>query len=109
MRGGSCSLSAADGRGLSPHGDIVAACSHALLGIVCVVVSEPVRRFEPSQPLSVTEVAPEETSDGQREWCFSVKGLDETVQAARFATRREAEKAHQRFKRAIELLGRPAA
>jgi len=72
-------------------------------------VSESGSRFEPSEPLSVTEVASEETSDGKREWCFSVKGLDETVQAARFATRREADRAHQRFKRAIELLGRPAA
>jgi hypothetical protein len=72
-------------------------------------VSESRSRFEPSPPLSVTEVAPEETSDGGREWCFSVKGLDETVQAARFATRREAEKAHHRFKRALEMLGRPAA
>jgi hypothetical protein len=33
-----------------------------------------------------------------------VRGLDDTVQAARFATRREAEKAHRRFQRAIELL-----
>jgi hypothetical protein len=70
-------------------------------------VSESRSRFEPSEPLSVTEVAAEETSDGERQWCFSVKGLDETVQAARFATRREAEKAHRRFKRALELLGRP--
>lgn len=70
-------------------------------------MSESRSRFEPSEPLSVTEVAAEETSDGERQWCFSVKGLDETVQAARFATRREAEKAHRRFKRAIELLGRP--
>ncbi len=94
---------------MSLRGDIAAACSDGPLGLGCVVVSEPGRRFEPSQPLSVTDVASEETSDGQREWCFSVKGLDETVQAARFATRREAEKAHQRFKRAIELLGRPTA
>jgi hypothetical protein len=72
-------------------------------------VSESRPRFEPSQPLSVTEVASEETGDGKHEWCFSVKGLDDTVQAARFATRREAEKAHRRFKRAIELLGRPAS
>jgi hypothetical protein len=72
-------------------------------------VSESRSRFESSQPLSVTEVASEETSDGKHEWCFSVKGLDDTVQAARFATRREAEKAHRRFKRAIELLGRPAS
>ena len=66
-----------------------------------------VHNSEPDESLSVTEVASEETSDGGNEWCFSVKGLDETVQAARFATRREAEKAHRRFKRAIELLGRP--
>lgn len=56
------------------------------------------------EPLSVTDVTPEETGDGKREWCFSVRGIDETVQAARFATRREAEKAHRRFRRAIELL-----
>lgn len=59
--------------------------------------------MEPQQPLSVSDIA-EETSDGKHAWCFSVRGLDETVQAARFATRREAEKAHRRFKRAIELL-----
>jgi hypothetical protein len=61
-------------------------------------------RFEPSPPLSVSDVAAEETGDGRREWCFSVRGLDESVQAARFATRREAEKAHRRLQRAIELL-----
>jgi hypothetical protein len=72
-------------------------------------VTESGSRFERSEPLSVTEVASEETSDGRREWCFAVKGLEDTVQAARFASRREAEKAHRRFKRAIELLGRPAA
>lgn len=74
------------------------------LGAGCTFtdVSEP--RFE---PLSVTEVSPEETGDGKREWCFAVRGLDETVQAARFATRREAEKAHRRFRRAIELLAQP--
>ncbi len=65
-------------------------------------------RFEPAQPLSVTDIE-EESSDGHPEWCFSVRGLDETVQAARFATRREAEKAHRRFQRAIELLGRKPA
>jgi hypothetical protein len=70
-------------------------------------VSESVSRFEPEQPLSVTEVHPEETTDGDRQWCFRVNGLDDTVQAARFTTRREAEKAHRRFKRAIELLARP--
>ena len=54
--------------------------------------------------MSVTDIASEETQDGKHEWCFSVRGLDETVQAARFASRREAERAHHRFKRAIELL-----
>jgi hypothetical protein len=72
-------------------------------------VSESGSRFEPDEPLSVTDIASEETSDGEHEWCFSVKGLDETVSAARFASKREAEKAHQRFKRAIELLGRQTA
>jgi hypothetical protein len=72
-------------------------------------VTESTRRFEPEQPISVTDVASEETGDGGREWCFSVKGLDETVQAARFATRREAEKAHRRFQRAIELLAGKSA
>ena len=61
-------------------------------------------RFEPGEPLSVSDIAAEETGDGRREWCFSVRGLDDTVQAARFATKREAEKAHRRFQRAIELL-----
>ena len=70
-----------------------------------LAVSESGSRFEPGEPLSVTDIAAEETTDGGREWCFSVKGLDDTVQAARFATRREAEKAHRRFQRAIELLG----
>jgi hypothetical protein len=67
-------------------------------------VREVNARFEPGGPLSVSDVAIEETDDGKREWCFSVRGLDDTVQAARFATRREAEKAHRRFERAIELL-----
>jgi hypothetical protein len=67
-------------------------------------VSEPRSRFEPGEPLSVSDIASEETSDGRHEWCFLVRGLDDTVQAARFATRREAEKAHRRFQRAIELL-----
>jgi hypothetical protein len=72
-------------------------------------VTESRSRFEPGERLSVTDIAAEETTDGGREWCFSVKGLDETVQAARFTTRREAEKAHRRFQRAIELLsGKPA-
>ena len=38
-----------------------------------------------------------------------MRGLDDTVQAARFPTKREAERAHQRFKRAIELLGQQVA
>jgi hypothetical protein len=54
--------------------------------------------------VTVTDIA-EEERDGSREWCFLVRGLDETVQAARFRTKREAERAHQRFKRGIELLG----
>jgi hypothetical protein len=71
-------------------------------------VSQSESRFAPAEPLSVSDIA-EETSEGRPEWCFSVKGLDDTVQAARFATRREAEKAHRRFQRAIELLGRKPA
>jgi hypothetical protein len=71
-------------------------------------VSESKSRFRPAEPLSVSDIE-EETHGGRHEWCFSVKGLDETVQAARFATRREAEKAHKRFQRAIELLGRKPA
>ena len=71
-------------------------------------MKEPESRFGPAEPLSVSDIE-EETSDGRPEWCFSVRGLDETVQAARFATRREAEKAHKRFQRAIELLGRKPA
>jgi hypothetical protein len=71
-------------------------------------VSKPGSRFEHSaeKPVTVTDVAPEEVGDGSSQWCFKVQGLDNTVQAARFATRREAEKAHHRLKRAIELLGR---
>jgi len=68
-------------------------------------VKEPDSRFE---PLSVTDIE-EETSDGRPEWCFSVGGVGETVRAARFATRREAEKAHKRFQRAIELLSHKPA
>jgi hypothetical protein len=71
-------------------------------------VSQSESQFEPAEPLSVSDIE-EETRGGHPEWCFSVKGLDETVQAARFATRREAEKAHKRFQRAIELLGRKPA
>jgi hypothetical protein len=67
------------------------------------VVTESSSRSEPGEGITVTDIA-EETSEGRREWCFSVR-LDDTVQAARFATRREAEKAHRRFERAIELLG----
>jgi hypothetical protein len=55
-------------------------------------------------PLSVSDIAAEEQGDGTREWCFSVRGLGHTVQAARFATHRDAEQAHKRFQRAIELL-----
>lgn len=60
-------------------------------------------------PVTVTDIAEEERSDGSFEWCFSVRGLDETVQAARFRSKREAEKAHQRFTRAIDLLGQQLA
>jgi hypothetical protein len=71
-------------------------------------VSKSGSRFErpAEEPFTVTEVAPEEAGDGSSHWCFKVQGLDNTVQAARFTTRREAEKAHGRLKRAIELLGR---
>ena len=55
--------------------------------------------------VTVTDIAEEDRGDGSREWCFTVRGLDETVQAARFRSKREAETAHQRFKRGIELLG----
>ncbi len=70
-------------------------------------MSKPGSRFERSgdEPFTLTEVAAEETGDGLREWCFMVQGLDNTVQAARFASRREADKAHDRLKRAFELLG----
>jgi hypothetical protein len=68
-------------------------------------VNESESQFGPDESLSVSDIASEKTSDGGNEWCFSVKGLDETVRAARFATRREAEKAHRRFQRAIEMLG----
>jgi hypothetical protein len=64
-------------------------------------VSDATPRFE---PLSVSDIAAEERGDGTREWSFSVRGLGDTVQAARFATHRDAEKAHRRFQRAIELL-----
>jgi hypothetical protein len=52
----------------------------------------------------VSEIAAEQRSDGTPEWSFTVRGLGDSVQAARFATHREAEKAHKRFQRAIELL-----
>jgi hypothetical protein len=70
-------------------------------------VSKSGSRFERSdeEPFTLTDVAAEEASDGSNQWCFMVQGLDSTVQAARFATRREAEKAHGRLKRALELLG----
>jgi hypothetical protein len=71
-------------------------------------VSKSGSRFERhgEEPFTLTDVAAEEASDGSSQWCFKVQGLDNTVQAARFATRREAEKAHDRLKRALELLGR---
>ena len=71
-------------------------------------MSKPGSRFErrDDEPVTVSDVAAEDASDGSRHWCFRVQGLDNTVQAARFTTRREAEKAHERLKRAIELLGR---
>ena len=54
-------------------------------------MNESESQFGPDESLSLSDIASEETSDGGNEWCFSVKGLDETVRAARFATRREAE------------------
>jgi hypothetical protein len=70
-------------------------------------VDKPGSRFERrgEEAMSVSEVAVEDAGDGSSRWCFRVHGLDHTVQAARFTTRREAEKAHDRIKRAIELLG----
>jgi hypothetical protein len=84
---------------------------HPLAGLDHCRYGEPVSksgsRFERSdeEPFTLTDVAAEEASDGSSHWCFKVQGLDTTVQAARFATRREAEKAHGRLKRALELLG----
>ena len=68
-------------------------------------------RFErrKHEPVTLTDVSSEESGDGSREWCFTVRGLDDSIQAARFHTRREAERAHQRLHRAIELLGRQIA
>jgi hypothetical protein len=65
------------------------------------------RRFEreDADVVTLTDIASEDKGDGSREWCFTVRGLDNTVQAARFATRREAERAHLRLRRAMELLG----
>jgi hypothetical protein len=54
--------------------------------------------------VTVTEIALQESGDGSREWCFTVCEPDQPVRAARFPTRREAERAHQRFTRALELL-----
>ena len=70
-------------------------------------MSKPGSRFErrDREPFTLTDVASEETRRRVEQWCFKVQGLDNTVQAARFATRREAEKAHHRLKRALELLG----
>ena len=66
-----------------------------------------VRRFkrEDAEVVTLTDVSAQEAGDGSREWCFTVRGLDDSVQAARFATRREAERAHLRLRRAMELLG----
>jgi hypothetical protein len=70
-------------------------------------VSKSGSRFKPpdEEPFTLTDVAAEDAGDGSSHWCFKVQGLDNTVQAARFATRREADKAHGRLKRALELLG----
>jgi hypothetical protein len=70
-------------------------------------VSKSGSRFErrDDEPFTLSDVSAEEASDGSSQWCFKVQGLDTTVQAARFATRREADKAHGRLKRALELLG----
>lgn len=66
-----------------------------------------VRRFkrEDAEAVTLTDVSAQDAGDGSREWCFTVRGLDDSVQAARFATRREAERAHLRLRRAMELLG----
>lgn len=74
-------------------------------------MSKPGSRFErrDAEPFTLTDVAAEESGDGSSQWCFKVQGLDNSVQAARFATRREAEKAHGRLKRALELLGQQVA
>jgi hypothetical protein len=61
-------------------------------------------RFQ-RKDVMLSDVSPQESDDGSREWCFTVRGLDDTVEAARFRTRAEAERAHRRLKRAIELLG----
>ncbi len=70
-------------------------------------MSGPGSRFErrKDEPVTLTDVSSEDSGDGSREWCFTVRGLDDSIQAARFRTRREAERAHQRLRRAIELLG----
>lgn len=71
------------------------------------VPRDAARRFERPEAdvVTLTDVAAEDTADGSREWCFTVRGLDDSVQAARFRTQREAERAHQRLRRAIEMLG----
>jgi hypothetical protein len=73
-------------------------------------VTKPGSRFErrDDEPFTLTDVSVEDADDGSSQWCFKVQGLDSTVQAARFTTRREAEKAHHRLKRALELLGQVA-
>ena len=44
-------------------------------------MSKPGSRFERSDddPFTLTDVAPEETGDGSREWCFKVQGLDQRL------------------------------
>ena len=60
------------------------------------------RRFQPKEPVKITDVQPEDKGEG---WHFSVHGLHDNVKAARFRSRAEAERAHRRLKRAFELLG----
>ena len=59
--------------------------------------------------VTVTEIASEPRGDGTCEWSFVVRGLLEPVPAARFRSKRDAEKARRRFTRGIELLDRQGA